>query len=64
MTSVKSTTDIVFCCSRCDKAIVRNSEEHDNCHCDEDGDVWWCEDCVRDSDDEEEEEEEKKFIIL
>ena len=55
--------DIVFKCSRCDVAIIRNSEEHDNCQSNEEGDVWWCMHCKRkedDEDDEEDEEEEKK----
>ena len=49
--------DIVFKCSRCDVAIIRNSEEHDNCRSNEDGDVWWCMYCNRKEDDEDEEDE-------
>jgi len=36
--------NIVFCCADCNKPIVENSEDHDNCYT-EDGDTWWCEDC-------------------
>tara|TARA_R110002110_G_scaffold403595_1_gene621435 strand:- start:60 stop:863 length:804 start_codon:yes stop_codon:yes gene_type:complete len=53
--------DIVFKCSRCDVAIIRNSEEHDNCRSNEEGDVWWCMHCNRKEDDEDEEDEEEDY---
>ena len=49
--------DIVFKCSRCDVAIIRDSEEHDNCRSNEEGDVWWCMHCTRKEDDEDDEDE-------
>jgi hypothetical protein len=49
--------DIVFKCSRCDVAIIRDSEEHDNCRSNEEGDVWWCMHCTRKEDDEDEEDD-------
>ena len=52
--------DIVFKCSRCDVAIIRNSEEHDNCQSNEEGDVWWCMHCKRKEDDEDDEEDEEE----
>ena len=36
---------IAFNCEGCDKPIVRDSEEHDNCICDDEGEKWYCEDC-------------------
>lgn len=40
----KDMSHIIFCCADCNKPIVENSEDHDNCYT-EDGDTWWCEDC-------------------
>ncbi len=37
--------DIVFCCAACNKQIIRDSDDHDKCKCDETGQVWVCEDC-------------------
>jgi hypothetical protein len=39
------THQIAFNCDGCDKPIIRDSEEHDNCNCDDEGDKWYCEDC-------------------
>ena len=38
------TVDVVFCCVACDKLVVRDSREHDECVCDVDGE-WFCGDC-------------------
>mgnify|MGYP005993196955 CR=1 FL=1 len=56
----KEDDQIVFNCKGCDKPIVRDSEEHDNCICDDEGEKWYCEDCGL-PDEEEEEEEEEQF---
>jgi len=37
--------DIVFCCTNCDKQIIRNSEDHDYSKCDETEEYWYCVDC-------------------
>ena len=37
--------DIVFHCSRCDLAIVRNSREHDECATSDDKE-WFCSPCM------------------
>ena len=37
--------DIVFKCDACCKPIVRDSRDHDDCICDENGERWWCVDC-------------------
>lgn len=36
---------IAFNCEGCDTPIVRDSEEHDNSKCDDEGEKWYCEDC-------------------
>ena len=36
---------IAFNCDCCHKPIVRDSEQHDNCNCDDEGEKWYCEDC-------------------
>ena len=41
--------DIVFCCDRCNKAIIRNSKAHDECFTINDND-WYCGDCRQDDD--------------
>ena len=54
--------EVVFCCAGCERPIIRDSEEHDNCIT-KDGDVWYCHDCrhlCREEEEEEEEEEGKK----
>jgi hypothetical protein len=51
----KEESEVVFCCFACEKEIIRNSEEHDNCVCDDDGENWTCADCV------EEKEKERKY---
>ena len=42
--------NIVFNCEECDKAIIRNSDEHDHCDCgdtaEQDDEKWWCQDCL------------------
>ena len=38
-------SSIVFCCQACERPITRDSKDHDNCICDEDGERWWCDDC-------------------
>jgi hypothetical protein len=53
--------DIVFCCTNCDKQIIRNSEDHDYSKCDETEEYWYCVDCP--IPDEEEEEEEEDFWV-
>ena len=45
----ESDEDIVFCCARCNKAIIRNSKEHDECFTINDDD-WYCGDCRQDDD--------------
>jgi len=57
--------DIAFYCEGCDTPIIRDSEEHDNSKCDDEGKKWYCEDCEvpeeeEDESEEEEEEEEEK----
>jgi len=47
---------VVFTCCRCNVDVIRNSEQHDNCHT-RDGDEWWCSDCHADDDDDEEADE-------
>lgn len=43
--STQNGEDIVFCCETCDKEIVRDSREHDECLWDEKNDKWYCGDC-------------------
>ena len=49
--------EIVFCCEGCNRAIIRDSKEHDLCNT-RDGEIWYCMDCKLPSEKEEEEEEE------
>ena len=37
--------NIIFNCAECDKSIIENSKDHDECICNEDGDRWWCDMC-------------------
>tara|TARA_R110001583_G_scaffold117066_1_gene268091 strand:+ start:30 stop:401 length:372 start_codon:yes stop_codon:yes gene_type:complete len=39
------TINIIFNCAECDKSIIENSKDHDECICNEDGDRWWCDMC-------------------
>lgn len=55
--------EVVFCCFACEKEIIRNSEEHDNCVCDDDCENWTCADCVEEKEEEEREKEERKKEI-
>ena len=55
--------EVVFCCFACEKEIIRDSEEHDNCVCDDDGENWTCADCVEEKEEEEREKEERKKEI-
>ena len=50
--------EIVFCCEGCNRAIIRDSKEHDLCNT-RDGEIWYCMDCKLPSEKEEEEEEEE-----
>ena len=53
-TPPKTEPDVVFCCSTCKIAIIRDSEAHDLCVFDQDGDEdkWYCVDCGVPSDEE------------
>lgn len=42
--------------TKCGCVITRNSKEHDECRCDDDGENWICADCYNGEYDEEEEE--------
>lgn len=46
--------DIVFDCCNCEKHIIRNSREHDECFT-RDGSNWYCGDCHPDDDDSDDE---------
>jgi len=57
--------DIVFCCTGCDKQIIRNSEDHDFSKFDpENEDNWYCVSCPVPEEEEEEEEDEEEFWIV
>ena len=37
--------DFVFCCTNCGTPVERDSREHEECVCDETGELWYCADC-------------------
>jgi len=39
---------IVWDCNHCGKGVIRDSEDHDNSMCNEDGSKWWCSSCFHD----------------
>ena len=43
---VAEVDDIVFDCNHCGRGIIRNSRDHDACVSNDDGEIWWCEDCI------------------
>ena len=36
----------VFDCNHCGRGIIRDSRDHDACVSNDDGELWWCEDCA------------------
>ena len=44
----------------CGCAVIKDSREHDECRCDDEGRNWICADCYAGEYDEEEEEEEEE----
>jgi len=45
MAQPTKTMNIIFNCAECNKYIIEDSKDHDECICNEDGDRWWCEMC-------------------
>ena len=40
--------NIVWDCNHCGKGVIRDSEDHDNSMCNEDGSKWWSSSCFHD----------------
>lgn len=56
--------NIAFNCEGCDTPIIRDSEEHDNSKCDDEGEKWYCEDCeVPDEEDEDDDDEKPRYSV-
>jgi len=59
---------IAFCCGKCNKSVIRDSEDHDLSGClDDDEDTWFCSLCLpikkKEEEEAEQEEEEVCYYI-